>query len=224
MACLGVTQGRADVGQGHVLLAGARAQAGRANALRGRREGDVLFLVPNWRSLPCADLGAFPLSRRWSPVSEELRRPVYGSSSREQKHAFAGNWSLLGSNRGWARGRARPQTLKVARAWGSRRRGRAGIRQGAPSHGGPEGLGRVGTGRVVVDEGCVVPLGALAGLLRRSPTGRSGDTGFLWRRRPRRKVAAKHGGAKSGLSAPMMESSLWVHSFVEYGIWHRIGR
>ena len=62
---LGVAGQELDVGQRHVLLAGGEgAQAGQGkDALRGRREGDVLFLVSVLQVGAVSDLGAaFPLT------------------------------------------------------------------------------------------------------------------------------------------------------------------
>ena len=62
---LGVAGQELDVGQRHVLLAGGEGTQTRESkdALRGRREGDVLFLVSVLQVGAVSDLGtAFPLT------------------------------------------------------------------------------------------------------------------------------------------------------------------
>ena len=222
-----------DVGQRHVLLAGSEgAQAGQSeDALRGRREGDVLFLVPELKVASVRDLGAaFPLSRG------DIRLPVGegGFGGRvtgvliEGKHAIFAGELVVAQGRivGGARGQAEATDLGAGRGVLDGEGVRVFVEAALPL-GGPEGLGRVGTGRVVVDEGCDRAVRcAFADLLfgGRPQDGRvirgfGGGDG-------RSGCEAKHGGRKNRGSECTDDGSSphEFNSFVSMGVVAGIGR
>ena len=222
-----------DVGQRHVLLAGGEgAQAGQSeDALRGRREGDVLFLVPELKVASVLDLGAaFPLSRGdvGLPVGEGSFGGGVTGVLIEGKHAvFAGELVVAqGRIVGGARGQAEATDLGAGRGVLDGEGVRVFVEATLPL-GGPEGLGRVGTGRVVVDEGCDRAVRcAFADLLfgGRPQDGRvirgfGGGDG-------RSGCEAKHGGRKNRGSECTDDGSSphEFNSFVSMGVMAGIGR
>ena len=230
---LGVAGQELDVGQGHVLLAGGEgAQAGQSeDALRGRREGDVLFLVSELEVASVLDLGAaFPLSR--GDVGLPVGEGGFGGRVTrvfiEGKHAvFAGELVVAqGRIVGGARGQAEAADLGAGRGVLDGEGVRVFVEAALPL-GGPEGLGRVGTGRVVVDEGCDRAVGcAFADLLfgGRPQDGRvirgfCGGDG-------RGGCEAKHGGRKNRGSECTDDGSSphEFNSFVSMGVVAGIGR
>ena len=222
-----------DVGQRHVLLAGGKgAQAGQSeDALRGRREGDVLFLVSELEVASVLDLGAaFPLPRCdvGLPVGEG------GFGGRVTGVLVKGEDSVLarelvvaqGRIVGGARGQAEAADLGAGRGVLDGEGVRVFIEAALPL-GGPEGLGRVGTGRVVVDEGCDRAVGcAFTDLFfgGRPQDGRvirgfGGGDGRGW-------CEAKHGGRKNRGSECTDDGSSphEFNSFVSMGVVTGIGR
>ena len=230
---VGVAGQELDVGQRHVLLAGGEgAQAGQSeDALRGRREGDVLFLVSELKVASVLDLGAaFPLSR--GDVGLPVGEGGFGGGVTgvlvECKHAvFAGELVVAqGRIVGGARGQAEAADLGAGRGVLDGEGVRVFIEAALPL-GGPEGLGRVGTGRVVVDEGCDRAVGcAFTDLFfgGRPQDGRvirgfGGGDGRGW-------CEAKHGGRKNRGSECTDDGSSphEFNSFVSMGVVTGIGR
>ena len=230
---LGVAGQELNVGQRHVLLAGGEGAQTRESedALRGRREGDVLFLVSELKVTSVLDLGAaFPLSCGdiGLPVGEGGFGGRVAGVLIEGKHAvFAGELVVAqGRIVGGARGQAEAADLRAGRGVLDGEGVRVFIEAALPL-GGPEGLGRVGTGRVVVDEGCDRAVGcAFTDLFfgGRPQDGRvirgfGGGDGRGW-------CEAKHGGRKNRGSECTDDGSSphEFNSFVSMGVVTGIGR
>ena len=230
---LGIAGQELDVGQRHVLLAGGEGAQTRESedALRGRREGDVLFLVAELQVASVLDLGStFPLTRGdvGLPVGEGGFGGRVAGVLIEGKHAvFAGELVVAqGRIVGGARGQAEAAHLGAG----------GGVLDGEGMGvfihtvlplGGPERLGRVGSCGVVVDEGCDRAVGStFADLLfgGRPQDGRvirgfGGGDGRGW-------CEAKHGGRKNRGSKCTDDGSSphEFNSFVSMGVMAGIGR
>ena len=230
---VGVAGQELDVRQGHVLLAGGEgAQAGQSeDALRGRREGDVLFLVPELKVASVLDLGAaFPLPRGdvGLPVGEGGFGGRVAGVLVEGKHAVFPGELVVAQGRivGGARGQAEATDLGTGRGVLDGEGVRVFVEATLPL-GGPECLGRVGTRGVVIDEGCDRAVGrAFADLLfgGRPQDGRvirgfGGGDGRGW-------CKAKHGGRKNRGSECSDDGSSphEFNSFVSMGVMAGIGR
>ena len=147
-----------NVGQRHVGLAGREGAQARQgdDALRGRREGDVLFLVAELEVASVRDLGATvpgSLGDLRLPVLEGgLRRGVAGIFIEGKDAVFARELIVSeGGIVGGARGQAKAADLGA----GGRVLDRQGVGVGVEASlplGGPERLGCVGAGGVVIDE------------------------------------------------------------------------
>ena len=230
---LGIAGQELDVGQRHVLLAGGEGAQTRESedALRGRWEGDVLFLVAELEVASVLDLGStFPLARGdvGLPVGEGGFGGRVAGVLVEGKHAvFAGELVIA---QGRIVGGARRQAEAAHLGAGGGVLDGEGVRvfiEAALPLGGPEGLGRVGTGRVVVDEGCDRAVRcAFADLLfgGRPQDGRvirgfGGGDGRSW-------CEAKHGGRKNRGSKCTDDGSSphEFNSFVSMGVVAGIGR
>ena len=233
----GVTVGIAgqelDVGQRHVLLAGGeRTQTGESeDALRGRREGDVLFLVSELKVASVLDLGAaFPLSCGdiGLPVGEGGFGGRVTGVLVEGKHTVFTGELVVAQGRiiGGAWGQAEAADLRAGRGVLDGEGVRVFIEAALPL-GGPEGLGRVGTGRVVVDEGSDRTVGCAFtdlffggrpqdGRVIRGFSGGDGRSG----------CEAKHGGRKNRGSECTDDGSSphEFNSFVSMGVVAGIGR
>ena len=230
---LGVAGQEFDVGQRHVLLTGGEGTQTRESkdALRGRREGDVLFLVSELEVASVLDLGsAFPLTcgDLCLPVAEgSFGCGVAGVLIEGKDAVFAGELVVAqGRIVGGARGQAEAADLG---AGGGVLNGEG---MGVFIHtvlplGGPERLGRVGSRAVVVDEGCDRAIGStFADLLfgGRPQDGRvirgfGGGDG-------RCGCKAKHGGRKNRGSECTDDGSSphEFNSFVSMGVMAGIGR
>ena len=156
---LGVAGQELDIGQCHVLLAGSEGAQARQgeDALRGRREGDVLFLVAELQVAAMRNLGSTIPGARGDlglPVGEGgFGGRVSGVLIEGEDAVFARE--LVVSERGVVGG-ARGQAEAADLGAGGGILDGEGVRifvEAALPLGGPEGLGRVGAGRVVVDEG-----------------------------------------------------------------------
>ena len=230
---LGVAGQELDVGQCHVLLAGGERTQTRESedSLRGRREGDVLFLVSELKVASVLELGsAFPLSCGdvGLPVGEGCFGGRVAGILIEGKHAvFAGELVIAqGRIVGGARRQAEAAHLGTRGGVLDSEGVRVFIEAALPL-GGPEGLGRVGTGRVVVDEGCDRAVGCAFtdlffggrpqdGRVIRGFSGGDGRSG----------CEAKHGGRKNRGSECTDDGSSphEFNSFVSMGVVTGIGR
>ena len=230
---LGIAGQELDVGQRHVLLAGGEGAQTRESedALRGRREGDVLFLVAELEVASVLDLGStLPLARGdvGLPVGEGGFGGRVAGILIEGKHAvFAGELVVAqGRIVGGARGQAEAAHLGAGRGVLDGEGVRVFIEAALPL-GGPERLGRVGSRGVVVDEGCDRAVGGtFADLLfgGRPQDGRvirgfGGGDGRGW-------CEAKHGGRKNRGSECTDDGSSphEFNSFVSMGVMAGIGR